>query len=55
VTVTRGGGAVQTLEAFGGQSSIVQESWDVVLGKFSDLEVLLMRLRFKFSAILQST
>ena len=29
----------QTLETFGGQSSIVQESWDVVLSKFTDLEV----------------
>jgi hypothetical protein len=49
VKVTRGSGAAQTLEAFGGQSSIVQESWDVVLGKFSDLEVLLTCLRFSFS------
>ncbi len=29
----------QTLETFGGQSSIVQDSWDTVLSKFTDLEV----------------
>jgi hypothetical protein len=29
----------QTLETFGGQSSIVQDSWDTVLAKYSDLEV----------------